>query len=443
MYKYLINLIIKLVMKDNFFKHLERLKKLQYVPKKELEVQQLEKLKIMLDHAYNNVPFYRKKFDEAGVKPEDLVVLRDLCRFPITTKQELRDDFPQGVSAITIPKKRFILNSTSGSTGMPFRFFMDKKASSAKFASFLLFNSWFGIELGDRILQISAHHNTSLYEKVINKVVLRKKHISIHDIKKEKIIYIVDEINKYKPALIESYASGLLLLAKYMREQNISFTFRPKLVITTSEELSEPNRKFAESVFGFNIIQRYGSKEFCGHLAQECREQKGMHLNTDLAYVEFVDNDRNPCPKGITGSVLVTDLNNFAMPFIRYNIGDLGKYVEECKCRRKFPLIEIEGRAIDIILSKKGEEISIREVSSLFLHEYPSYILQFQCVQKKFGDLAIKIVPSSNFNKKISNKLKNDINELLPCFNIKLKLVDEIPPEKNGKRKILISEIID
>ena len=441
MNKYIINPLIKLLVKNNYFNHLERLKKLQYLPKEELEKQQLKKLKIMLNHAYNNVPFYKKKFDAGGVTPNDLITLKDLSKFPITTKQELRDNFPDNVCAKNIPKNRFIPNATSGSTGMPFKFFIDKQSTPAKFASFLLFNSWFGIELGDKLLQISTPHHASIFERLINKFVLRKKHISIHNIKKDNAMQIVNEINRYKPHLIESYASGLLLLAKYMKEQNLKFSFKPKLVITTSEQLTESNRKYAESIFGFDIIQRYGSIEFCGHLAQECKEKKDMHLNTDLVSIEFVDDKKMPISEGKRGKMLISDLNNFAMPFVRYAIGDLGKYSRECKCKRTFPLIEIEAREMDIILSKKKEKISVLEISGLLIDQYAEYVLQFQIIQKKVGELCIRISPSYKYKSEMTNILKKDLCMLLPDFDMEINLVDEIPIEKNGKRKILISEI--
>ena len=217
---------------------------------------------------------------------------------------------------------------------------------------------------------------------------------------------------------------------------------RPAAIQTTSETLTDADRKLISDRFKCPVLDKYGSRE-TNVIACECESQMGMHINCENTFVEFLDKDGKPVEDGEIGEIVVTNLNNYGMPLIRYAIGDLGSPIKQkCKCGRTLPLMHgLSGRESDIVITKNGDMVDSYFFSYL-LQEF-SEISYFQIVQETLEDITVNIVLSRRieqreFEDKISERIHHFTNN---SFNIHYKYVDEIPVESSGKRRLTKSKV--
>jgi phenylacetate-CoA ligase len=218
--------------------------------------------------------------------------------------------------------------------------------------------------------------------------------------------------------------------------------FEIKSIISSAEVLYEYQRELIESVFHCKVFNRYGCREF-GNIAHECSEHSGMHINVEHVYVECIKEDGEPAALGERGELIITDLDNYGMPFIRYKIGDIGELSDrKCNCGRVLPLLkEVGGRTFDIIVGTNGRCLGGTFWTLLFRTAFNG-IQQFQVVQVSKNKINIKLVIDALFNMKDIDKLINKIQEY--CGNdmqINIRIVDKIPLTESGKFRFVISKI--
>jgi phenylacetate-CoA ligase len=174
----------------------------------------------------------------------------------------------------------------------------------------------------------------------------------------------------------------------------------------------------------------------------ECDLHTGLHIPINRLVVEILGNDK-PLAAGEDGEIVITDLHNYGMPFIRYKIGDVGKLLGvECPCGRKTPLLELtHGRITDIIVTPDGKYLPGMFFPHLF-KEISSYVEQFQIIQARIDELLVKIVPNSSYGPRQTEYLRRKIEEKLgPTIKVSFELVKIIPPEKSGKHRVTISKL--
>jgi len=211
-------------------------------------------------------------------------------------------------------------------------------------------------------------------------------------------------------------------------------------IVTSSETLYDHDREFIETVFGCPVFNRYGSREF-GNLAHECDHHQGLHIYTEHAYVECLRNNK-PAGPGEKGELVITSLDNYGLPFIRYRIGDYGEMSDTpCSCGRGFPLLKsVDGRVFDVIAAPNGRFIPGTYWTIVF--RTVSGIRQFQLVQEALTALTIKLVVDQSFQKSDLSKLCAQIEERCgPDMHLNFEFVDDIPLTKAGKRKFIVSDI--
>jgi phenylacetate-CoA ligase len=222
----------------------------------------------------------------------------------------------------------------------------------------------------------------------------------------------------------------------------------PKLIFSNGATLTEHTRSLARSRFGIEINDIYGAVEFA-RLAFECNEHSGLHLITDCAVTEFVE-DGEPVSPGETGEIIVTRLDNFAMPLIRYKIGDLGIPTDEkCVCGRSWPLIRsVEGRTDDIFILGSGRKLhplfqNLRVVEVLKKNVY--CISEYQIVQEEKNKIILKFVKGEDFDRKIIENIKENFDNSFRKLNedviVEVQIVEEITVERSGKKKRFLSLI--
>ncbi len=423
-------------------KHLWQYYKLsrnQWLKPEELEELQWKKLKQILNHAYETVPFYRKKFQKAGITPNDIKTKKDMLKIPVTTKEELRKNFPvisQNYSLNELHKGK-----TTGSTGEPVESFFDRDSwIYGKYLLKLRTRRACGLSVFDKIAVISAatgkkkgrgeKQKFSLMDKLS-----RLKHFSIFENLEEPVFFY----KHFKPTIIESMPSFLFKIAEFLEKNNINYV-KPKMLFSTAEMLSLKQRKLIEKIFNAPLYDIYGLVEL-KEISWQCKERKHYHINSDSFFVEFVKNSKH-VNANQEGEIVCTTLYNKAMPLIRYTVGDVGKPLDEkCSCGRSFPLMGVLiGRSTDFILLPSGKIIS--PYSLTFILEDALGVKQYQIIQEKKNLIRIKIRTTKEFSKKSEKDIRKKILKRVNNeTDLIIDIVEKIPREKTGKYRTVRSKV--
>lgn len=429
---------------SNTLNHLQNLEKTQYLSSSDIENIQEKKLKNLIKYTYENVPFYRRTFKNLKLMPDDIRSIDDLEKLPILTKDIINDNFHDMVS-VKYQKADLMPNSTGGSTGKNLNFYYDKKNYERILAAVLRGDSWAGLELGVKNAYLwGSQFDVSMQRTIINRFfnkIQGSLFLSSYELSDEKMQYYTNELLKHKPEVLVAYPSPLYVYANFLNENKIDIKLNS--IISSAETLYDYQREFIESVFGCKIFNRYGCREF-GPIACECEMHKGLHINSERLIVEFLamneyDNKVNIEEKS---NLILTDLDNYAMPFIRYEIGDTGIPLEKCECDRNLPLMNVEGRKFDVIIGTNGNRLGGTFWTLLF-RTYVDGIDEFQVIQEKRKKLEINIIINNNFLEDSLLDLENKIKEFCGLqMDINFNIVGHIPKNKSGKQRFIISKII-
>jgi phenylacetate-CoA ligase len=374
---------------------LEELEQTQWWDQGKNKELQEKKLRALIKHAYENVPYYHKMFRENRLNPLDIRTTEDLMKLPVTTRDDVRRNFDDLIAKNYNPKK-MRLASTGGTTAEPLRFYVPKDRGWGWGAFWRAFH-WYGVEMGDKWAMIWSHpFEQTMIMKLrdkISRVLRRYIFLSAFELSEEKLNLFAYNIKKFKPKYLIAYPSAAYILSEYIKQQGID-EVKLKVVITTAEKLYDYQRETIKDVFGCKVFEYYGGGEVLS-LAYECPEHHGLHITTENVILEFLMNGK-PTSPGEMGSITVTDLYNYAMPFIRYENGDLGTLSDEtCACGRGLPLMEsVEGRITDVIVTKDGF-ISSPILTTIFKN-LP--VNQYQVIQEKEGDILIKIIKGDEYS---------------------------------------------
>ena len=362
--------------------------------------------------------------------------------YPFLQKNNLND-----LKATNLPSKRFKPNSTSGSTGEAMKFYSDRKTDVVRHACQIRGDSWTGWNFGEpEVILWGATKDTNkaytLKGKLANsRFLFNTKVFSSFNMTDKDMFNYIGLINKYKPTLLVGYPSSLELFSNFIQNNKYKI-YSPKGIITGGETLYEPQRTLIQYVFSCKVLNRYGCREV-GHIANECEEQNGLHISNDHVVVEIVNERGEPCKPGELGEIVVTDLDNYVFPFIRYKIGDLGvSSCRHCSCGRNFPLLEkVEGRTFDMIIGTNGNRVS-GTFWSLNLKYEVEGIEQFQVLQKKLGEINLKLKTNSAYNQNEEIKLIGLIKEKLgSSLRINIEKVSEFSTTTSGKFRWVVSEV--
>jgi phenylacetate-CoA ligase len=419
----------------NVFWDLYQLRKSQWLNPKELKNLQEKRLRNIIRHAYKNVKFYHKLFDSIRLKPDDIKNVEDLQKIPILTKQDVQKKFTDMI-ATGVDINKCKIEKTSGSTGMPLNIVYDRKTMD--FSNALIIRAWMenGLKLTDKIIKFGdpSHFpkNKSLLEHF---GLLRTECISVFNSVEDSI----KEIQKISPDAIYSYPSYLKLIAKAIKDIKIDDIY-PRLIFTSSEILDRQTRKLINSVFKTETCDFYGSMEFM-RMSWECNQHSGYHIDADAIVMEFVQDGEN-VDNEKEGEIIVTGLYNYAMPLIRYNIGDVGTYSDEqCSCGRGLPLMKnIKGRENDFFVLPSGRIVSPMSIGAIDVVPGP---VKWRIIQEKKDKFNVYLVKEENFSTETIKQIKNKIKEGLlgEDVDINIKIVDDIKRDNSGKFRAIISKV--
>lgn len=248
----------------------------------------------------------------------------------------------------------------------------------------------------------------------------------------------IKQLRRFKAQYLHAYASGAYLLAKFIEERNIS-DIKFNAVFTTAELLHPKYRKTIERVFRCKVYDFYGAADG-GAFAFECEQQKGLHCVSESCFIEVVKSDGKPAAPGEIGEIVTTDLNNYAMPFIRYKVGDQGAFAESaCDCGRGLPRLQtVVGRTPDFIESKTGERYHEEFFSYLF--KEIDWVCQFCVVQENRDALQIYFKPDRPPQQSALDHLHSFLSKKFKNMNLKLQVTQDLPVSPNGKFKYIINK---
>lgn len=417
-------------------KQLTFLKKSQWWSRAQIAELQNKKLRAIIHHAYDNVSYYRRIFSQFGITPDDIKTKNDLKKIPVLTKDDIRKNLPDLV-AKNIRKSERIEAHSSGSTGEPMKYYVDSKSYSTDWAQTFRCWDWAGYQIGDPYVKLSLNSRKS-YRKKIQDLFLNCRYVYAEGITEQVIKQEIEKIQQFKPKIIRDYASHLYTMAKLMEKSNIQY--EGAVIATTGDMLHPHYREIIEKQFHCKIFDGYGGETT--PIGFECEEHAGYHLCDEDVIVEFLADDENVA-SGELGRVVFTNLNNYAMPFIRYDIGDIGVYSDElCPCGRGLSLMKsIEGRDSDIITTPSGDFIVVQFFTILF--KYIQGVDQFQVKQERIDQLTVKIMKNQFFTDNDLNHIKNKIQKRVGSdVNIEINFVNEIPLSgRSGKRRFVISKV--
>jgi len=414
--------------------YLDKLRRNVWLKAEQLLKIQERKLRMIVNHAYENVEYYHKKFNSLGLKPEDIKNVGDLQKLPIITKEEVRKNFPRKITARNINLDKCKSYSTSGSTGIPLKVLIDPKGNDYRAALFGRAFFECGLKLRDKMMMVGDARHFPKKSQWFQKLgVLRRKYFSAAEPVEEQLSRIVD----YNPEAIFGYSSYLFLLAKEIQKRGAK-QFSPRLVFSTAEVLGDEERKFIENVLNTEIFDLYGCVEV-ERLAWECEEHVGYHMDIDSAIIEFVEGNETVSP-GEEGKIIVTCLYNYAMPLIRYELGDIGvPSNEECPCGRGFPLADkILGRQDDFIICPSGRVIFSPIIINL-VRSIPG-IAQYKFVQESLTKLKIYIVKDEKFSDRTIDQIITEVRKVVgEDMMIVPSVVERIEKERSGKLRSVTS----
>jgi phenylacetate-CoA ligase len=425
--------------------YLKQLRKSQFWSNEEIEKLQLKKLKNLISYAYKNVPYYKKILVEHQIHPLDITNLNDVQRLPILHKDIIRKNTDSLISTAG-NKNDLQKDFTSGSTGEPLVLYRDKTYSEYAKADKYRSYEFSGYRQGNKLLYLWGAHRdepnksfTSTLEQKINRTLF----VNTFDISEENMMQRINKIKGFHPEYILGYASSLYFFAKFFEKNNI-YPIHPKSIISSAETLYDYQRKRISTSFHAPVFNNYGCREV-GAIACECNQHNGLHVLAENQYLEIIGRDGESAAPGELGKIILTNLNNYSFPLIRYEIGDMAKKstITHCNCHRGLPLLdEISGRTIDNFIFPNGEIIHGGYFIYIFLGI--KSINHFQVIQEKINKLLIKIVKSDEFDEKemqhILAKIKKELGQNI---EIEIQYVEKIDKSPTGKHRVIVSKIIE
>jgi len=415
--------------------YLYKLRKNQWKSLNDLKKLQERKLRAIIRYAYKNVPFYHKKFREANIKPKDIKSVEDLSKLPFTTKEEVREHSLGSMLARGIDLKKCLVTETSGSTGIPTKVVYDEAANDFSKAANLRSYMENGLCFWNKWAVFKDPHHFEEPRWFQKLRIFNQLQLSVFD-PTDKHISI---LRKFKPDVLDGYTSSIRLLAKAVEEERIE-EIDPKVVFGTSELLDEKARNYINSVFNVEMIDLFGCVEL-NRTAWECKEHVGYHMDIDAVVTEFI-RDGESVSFGERGEIIYTGLYNYAMPLIRYQVGDIGVPSNEvCPCGRGLPLMKsIEGRT-DSFMQVPSGRIFSPIIWTDIMRRIPG-IGQFKAIQERKDLIRILFIKNDEFSQKTLSQIEHDIKEVMgEEVNVEVEIVDEIPKDKSGKVRCAISKV--
>jgi phenylacetate-CoA ligase len=404
-----------------------------------------DRLREMLRHARTSVPHYREQLAgaEDAIENDPVEALR---RLPVLTKEAIRERFAE-LKSLDLGERRTRDQTSGGSTGEPVHLVQDAEFEDRVIAAKLLYSTWTGFELGEPEVTIWGSEQEILEGRLALRAriadrLLRRTVVNAFRMSAGSMRGCLEQLNSDPPRLIIAYVQSLDDLAAFAEREGIEVTPQ-RAIISTAGTLQRHMRERIERVFGCRPFDRYGSREV-GDIAGECSHHEGLHVFPWTSFVEVLDDNDSPAEPGAPGRIVVTSLANFAMPLLRYEIGDRASLVAEdapqCPCGRGGQRIsQLLGRTVDTFKAADGTLIN----GEYFTHMlyFKDFVERFQVVQHSPSQVTYRLVTSGRPPQEDLDEIIEGTRAVLgAACEVEFELVDEIAPSPSGKYRYTISE---
>lgn len=423
----------------------QQLERSQWWSLQELQTEQFAALQRLLRHADENSPYYRQLWAEHQLDVRRLHDRADFGRYPLLQKEHIRQHrLELRAHHDTRP---LISKTTGGSTGIPLTFDLDVGSYERRNAATLRGYGWAGATPGTKQwylwgVPLDAQPAWKTWKNRAYEAIQRRQVVNSFALSEATVPDILRTLNRYRPDVIVAYTNALYHFARSLAERG-QRPFSPQAIVVGAEKLHGFQRELIESVFGAPVFETYGSREFM-LTGAECSEHAGLHLTTEHLYLEILQDDGTPTPAGQVGNVVVTDLYNYGMPFIRYVTGDQAVAgCGQCRCGRGLPLLqEVRGRRLDVIRTPDGRTVP----GEFFPHLMKDYagIRQFQVVQPSRERLELRVVLGPSWTEADQAKVLHRVEQTVgPAVRLAWQPVPAIALTQAGKHRVVVSEIAD
>lgn len=377
----------------------------------------------ILIHATTHTKYYKKFIGET------------IDKFPILTKEIIRENF-EDLKSDDLSNRKWFINTSGGSTGKPVKFVQDMEFRGIQRYLTYEQKEWAGCKFGESMIKLWGNDTEILSDKKNYKYMFldylkNVKFLNSYKLDEKKIKEYITYINNYQPKLLLSYIQSIYQVAKYAKENNIKVN-KLNSIMTTAGTLHKNQKDLIEEVFQTKIFNRYGSREV-GNIAST-KDNSDELAVTKGVFLEVLTKEGEITTNGV-GDILVTSLINYAMPLIRYNIGDMA----ELETKNNIQTIKkLYGREVDMFKTKDGSFVDGEFFSDLFY--YMEWVYKYQVIQKDYDYILVKIATKSPNNKDIEY-IKNGIIKAMGECRVDVEIVDDIPQLSSGKFRYTISEI--
>lgn len=424
-------------------KALQHLREMEFWPREQIRKYQFGKLQRLLQHCYENVPYYRHVLEDMGARPEDIRDFDDFAKLPILTKDLIRAN-RDSICATNLQPQEFIPNSTGGSTGEPLQLFQD--ANYAVWADAARIRGWYeiaGCRAKDRCgvlwgavrdIRKDFTNRQRLYKFIRHGTVT----LNAFNLSDERQARFARWLRWTRPKLLRGYVTAIEEFSRYVSANRLRF---PSLrgIILCAETVHPQVQSQIEGVFAVPSYNTYGGREL-SLIAMECRAKRGLHEVSENNYVEFeplsIHGQEN------AGNLIVTNLNNYAMPFLRYRIGDIGipSGDQTCPCGRGLPLIKrVIGRTTEVFEFYDGTMI----VGEMFIHLMKDFpIPRYQFIQKSDRRMVLRTTRDAFISEELQAKIRAAYRPQLPNgVELDFETVDAFTVTATGKFRFVFREM--
>ena len=392
----------------------------------------------LIQHARTNCPYYSQVFRETGFDLQGDDIYQILKSLPILTKEIIEQNREQMISRLH-RRGDIVTSYTGGSSGTPTSFYQDMKCRVQRIGRQLGILQRCGYDVGDRCgLVWGAHQDLAndnragFLKRKVHELARSKKVLDCQLMDEDQLMDYYHQLKDYNPSVLYGYPYALCAFAEFIGRHDLQ-PIRVKTIMCTAERMSTSQRKLLQDTFGGEVFNLYCTREH-GCVAFECPEHKGMHIDAGSVYIEIVPDDPGN-PNAEAGKIVVTDLLNHGMPFIRYAIGDRGALsTGECPCGCKLPLLSrLEGRVSQLLYRPDGRIVAGLMLIDIFM-DTPE-IDKVQIIQKTLTDVDVNLIPREGYAEPTEawaiSELKKHMGD---GVNIAINLVNDIPVnEHSGK----------
>ncbi len=398
---------------------------------------QLEKLKRLLQHVYETVPYYRRLFREAGLRPDDVKSLGDLRRLPITTRTTLQSLPTEELRSSRIRESSCRMLHSSGSSGIPLSFPVTRRHQELRMLLNLRHMFAHGLRCWHKLAIVLDSRMIPKHPRWFQRFGLLRRYYVPASLDPRKQVELLERVS---PDALNGFSASLFLIAEELARRPRP-KLRPRLIFTTGQVLSSQARSLIENVFGTRLVDVYGTVE-TADIAWQCSEFRDLHVNVEHLIVEILDGSGNPVGPGREGTVVCTNLDAYEAPFIRYRVGDIAVAgTGPCPCGRTLPTIaEVRGRENDLIIYRSGR----RQSASILLHvmKYLPGVLAYRIIQGDYDRLRVEIIPKPGFDPAICDRIAREMeSRLLEPMRVGVETVRSLPQDPSGKMRAFICQV--